>query len=82
MLRYSTTEARKHFSEIFNRVRYEHIIIAIGRHEKDEVLIVPKPDLDQELPVSQMNAASPSFDFLKDEPDLYSLKDLKKRYVL
>lgn len=81
MIRYSTTEARKHFSDILNKVRYEKIIVAIGRHDKEEVLMVPKPDLNEDLPISQMNAASTSFDFLQQEPDLYSLKDLKKRYV-
>lgn len=81
MIRYSTTEARKHFSDILNKVRYEKIIVAIGRHDKEEVLMVPKPDLNEDLPISQMNAASTSFSFLQQEPDLYSIKDLKKRYV-
>jgi len=81
MIHYSTTEARKHFSEIINRVRFEHIIIAVGRHKKGEVLIVPKPELDEKLPVSAINAGSPSFSFLAKEPDLYSIDDLKKRYV-
>lgn len=81
MIHYSTAEARKHFSEIINRVKYEKIIIAIGRWKKDEVLVIPKPDLEEEIPTSAMNAASPSFNFLESEPDLYSLKDLKRRYV-
>ena len=81
MLRYSSSDARKNFSELVNRVRFEKIIIAIGRHDKDEVLLIPKPEIDEEIPVSEMNAASSSFDFLNDEPNLYSLKDLKKRYV-
>lgn len=81
MIRYTTSEARKHFSEIVTRVKYEKIIIAIGRRKKEEVLIVPAPELDQEIPVSQMNAASASFDFLKEEPDIYTFSDIKKRYV-
>ncbi len=31
--------------------------------------------------ITQMNTHSKSFDFLKNEPDIYSLSDLKKRYV-
>ena len=69
MIHYSTVEARKHFSEIINRVKYEKIIVAIGRWNQDEVLIVPKPDLKEKIPMSAMNASSPSFDFLESEPN-------------
>ncbi len=81
MQHYTSSEARKHFSEILNRVRFQKIIVSVGRHEEQEVLIIPKPELDESLPISQMNAASPSFAFLEDEPDLYSLDDLAERYV-
>lgn len=30
--------------------------------------------------ISKINEASPSFDFLSDEPDLYSISDLKVNY--
>ncbi|MBI5754619.1 hypothetical protein HZA41_00185 [Candidatus Peregrinibacteria bacterium] len=81
MLHYSASSARKHFSEILNRVKYEKIIVVIGHRNKEEVLMVPKPDMAEALPISAINAASRSFKFLEDEPDMYSLKDLKKRYV-
>ncbi len=81
MVHYSTTEVRKHLNEIINRVKYQKIVISVGRHNKQEVLIVPKPETEDELPISEINAASSSFVFLKNEPDLYSLKDLKRRYV-
>lgn len=81
MIHYSASDARKHFSEILNRVRFEKIIIAVGRNDKDEVLIVPSPNNDADFSISSVNAASPSFAFLEGEPDIYSLKDLKKRYV-
>ena len=81
MKHYSTTEARRHLSEIVNQVKYQKIIISIGRHDEEEVLVVPKMESGESLPISEMNAASPSFVFLEDEPDLYSLEDLKKRYV-
>ncbi|MBT4384808.1 type II toxin-antitoxin system Phd/YefM family antitoxin [Candidatus Peregrinibacteria bacterium] len=81
MKHFTTTEARKNLSKIVNEVKYKKVIIAIGRRDEEEVYVIPKPDLDEELPISQINAASPSFDFLDDEPDIYSLNDLKKRYV-
>ncbi len=81
MKHYSTTEARKHFSEIIEQVRYLKAIVSVGRRGEEEVLIVPKPEINEDLPISAINASSSSFDFLEDEPDIYSLKDLKKRYV-
>lgn len=82
MLHYDTSDARKHLNEIVNKVKYQKVIISLGRRGKSEVLIVPKPDLDEtETPITDINSNSSSFDFLKEEPDLYSLKDLKKRYV-
>jgi len=81
MKHYDTSEARKHLNEIVNKVRYQKAIISIGRRGKSEVLVVPAPEPEEDLPVSEINAKSPSFDFLENEPDLYSLHDLKKRYV-
>ena len=82
MRHYSTTEARKHFSEIIEQVHYLKVIVSVGRHGEKEVLIVPKPEIDNDdLPISSVNAASVSFQFLEEEPDIYSFNDLKKRYV-
>ena len=81
MRHYTTTEARKHLGEIVNQVKYQKIIISIGRRDEEEVLMVPKVTLDESLPMSEMNAQSSSFQFLNEEPDIYSMKDLKKRYV-
>jgi PHD/YefM family antitoxin component YafN of YafNO toxin-antitoxin module len=81
MKHYTTTEARKHLSAIVSQVRYQKIVISIGRRNEEEVLVVPKMTLNEELPISEINAQSSSFQFLEEEPDLYSLKDLKKRYV-
>ncbi len=81
MRHYTTTEARKHLCDIVNQVRYQKIIVSIGRRDEEEVLVVPKITLDESLPISEMNARSSSFRFLEDEPDIYSLGDLKKRYV-
>lgn len=81
MFHYNTSEARKHLKEIVNVVKYQKVIISIGRRDEIEVLIVPQPDRSEQPEVSDINARSPSFDFLKGEPDIYSIKDLKKRYV-
>ena len=81
MLHYNTSEARKHLNEIVNKVKYQKIIISLGRHGEGEVLVVPKPKVYETLPISEVNSASPSFDFLENEPDIYGFNDLKKRYV-
>ena len=80
MITYSTTEARAILGDIVNQVKYQKKIIAIGRNKKAEAYIIPIPE-EQDLPISDINANSSSFNFLKDEPDLYSLNDLKKQYV-
>ena len=36
---------------------------------------------DDDIPLTEINAASESFAFLENEPDLYTMDDLKKRYV-
>ncbi len=83
MIKYSTTDARKKFSDIINQVKYGKKIIAIGRNRNyTEALIVPYPKIDdQNIPISEINAQSASFDFLENEPDIYNISDLKKQYV-
>ncbi len=34
-----------------------------------------------DIPMTEINAQSDSFKFLEDEPDLYSLNNIKKKYV-
>ena len=79
----STSEVRKDISEIVNEIRYNNKMFAIGRHGRAEVLLMKYPDnYNSELgDITNFNANSDSFDFLRDEPNLYSLSDLKKRYV-
>ena len=38
-------------------------------------------EMSPDLSMTEINSASGGFDFLKDEPDLYSTDDLKKSYV-
>lgn len=76
----SITEGRKQLGELVNVVKYQHRVIALGKHGKADVLIVAVPELEGDVPVTEMNAASSSFNFLEDEPDLYSIDDLKVTY--
>jgi prevent-host-death family protein len=41
----SATEAREHFSEVVNRVRYGRERILLGRHGNEQAAIVPVEDL-------------------------------------
>lgn len=38
-------------------------------------------EMSEELPITEINAELGGFDFLEEEPDLYSIEDLKKKYV-
>jgi len=79
----STTEARKNMKTLVDAVRETGAVYAIGRREKPEVLLVKFPrDWNKELnTITNINAYSESFTFLEEEPNLYSLNDLKKKYA-
>jgi PHD/YefM family antitoxin component YafN of YafNO toxin-antitoxin module len=79
----TTTEARKNMKTLVDLVKETGVVFAIGRRDKPEALLVKFPrDYNQELnEITNMNAYSESFSFLKEEPDLYSAKDLKKIYA-
>lgn len=76
----SITDGRKQLGELVNIVKYQHKVVALGKNGRADVLIVSMPDMDSDIPVTGINAASPSFRFLEDEPDLYSIDDLKVKY--
>jgi len=80
---YSTTEARIKLGELINLLKYKGGMFAIGRHNKKEALVIPFPqNLNNKLSeITNFNANSNSFSFLEQEPDLYSISDLKKVYV-
>jgi|SaaInlStandDraft_3_1057020.scaffolds.fasta_scaffold173019_2 hypothetical protein len=80
MQSFSTTQARTQLGEIINKVKYQKVIVALGRNNKAEVLVTPIPD-EQDIPISEINTYSPSFDFLNNEEDIYSKDDLKVSYV-
>lgn len=79
----SSTAMRKDIAEIINEVKYTNQVFGVGRRNKIEAIIMKYPShINLELnEVTNINANSASFDFLEDEPELYSLKDLKKKYA-
>lgn len=83
MKQLSTTEMRSHISEVIDEVRYNNQVFGVGRRDKIEVLIMKYPEnLNKKLnELTNFNANSSSFDFLRDEPDIYSVNDLKMVYV-
>lgn len=38
-------------------------------------------EMDEDLPIARMAQEGGAFDWLKDEPDIYSLDDIKERNV-
>ena len=79
----STTIARKQLGRLIVSVRENNLTLGIGRHDRPEVLLIKYPDyLNQELDEwTNFVANSGGFDFLKDEPEIYSVNDLKKQHV-
>ena len=79
----TTTNARKNIGNIINRVKYFGDVFAIGRRDSIDALLIQFPQIyNADLnDITNINANSKSFDFLAKEPDLYSISDLKKKYV-
>jgi hypothetical protein len=79
----TTTNARKNISSIIDRVRMHGEVFGIGRRNSIDALIIQFPGAyNKELnDITNINTLSHSFDFLNEEPEAYSIADLKKRYV-
>jgi len=79
----STTEFRKNISEMLSLIREEKGSLIIGRRNNPEAIIIPFPkNFNSNLSeISNINAYSESFSFLDKEPNFYSAKDIKKKYV-
>jgi prevent-host-death family protein len=76
----STTDVRKNISEMVDAVRETGSVFLIGRRGAPEAVLLKFPteyrtDVSD---ITNVNAYSGSFDFLRDEPDLYSVADIKK----
>lgn len=77
---FSITEGRKKLGELVNIVKYQRRTIAIGNHGKPEALLIAFAAPEDDVPMAAVNAASGSFRFLDDEPDLYSAADATHTY--
>ena len=79
----TTTSARKHIKSIIDRVKYRGEVFGIGRRSSIDAVVLKFPDVYNVAvnDITNVNAYSKSFDFLKNEPDLYSVSDVKKRYA-
>jgi len=79
----SITTARNEIKTLIDRVKYRGEVFGIGRHNSIDAIIVQFPqNYNKKLgEITNLNANSRSFDFLKEEPDLYNLSDLKKVYA-
>lgn len=75
----SSTNTRKNISVIIDHVKTTGEPFVISRQGRPEVMIIKVPtDTNNKLnEITNINAYSQSFDFLKDEPELYSIDDLK-----
>lgn len=79
----STTEARERMSDLVNIVSTSRKSIVIGRRNIPEVVLIPFPTFwnGKFSEITNINAYSKSFDFLANEPEIYSVKDIKHRYA-
>ena len=79
---FTTTDARKHIKDIVDRAKYRGEVFGIGRRESIDAIVVGFPQVFNANmnDITNVNAYSRSFDFLAEEPELYSDADLKKRY--
>ncbi len=79
----STTNVRKEISRMVSHVRETGAVFAIGRRDVPEALLIKYPtDYTSEVSdITNINTYSDSFNFLTDEPDLYTIDDLKKKYA-
>ncbi|TRZ64754.1 type II toxin-antitoxin system Phd/YefM family antitoxin [bacterium] len=79
----STTEAREQMSELVNIVSTSRKSIVIGRRNVPEVVMIPFPIFwnGKLSEITNINAYSKSFDFLKNEPEIYSIRDIKQKYA-
>jgi hypothetical protein len=78
----STTEAREQISELVNLVSTSHKSIVIGRRNIPEVVLIPFPTFwnGKLSEITNINTYSKSFDFLSNEPEIYSVNDIKQKY--
>ena len=79
----STTLTRKNIKYMIDQVKFKGEVFAIGRRGSIDAILIQYPSsYNKELnDITNINTASGSFDFLKNEVDIYRISDLKQRYV-
>ncbi len=79
----STTEARERMSDLVDIVSTSRKSIVIGRRNVPEVVLIPFPAFwnGKLSEITNINAYSKSFDFLANEPEIYSIEDVKNKYA-
>ncbi|MDO8520660.1 MAG: hypothetical protein Q7S52_00930 [bacterium] len=79
----TTTNVRKNLSRLVDEVRLHNTVIAIGRRKNPDALLVKFPEYYNNALSAELNfqANGRALEWLKDEPDLYTTGDLKKRYA-
>ncbi|MEK7068807.1 MAG: hypothetical protein AAB947_00315 [Patescibacteria group bacterium] len=79
----TTTVARKEIKTIVDRAKYRGEVFGIGRRDSIDAILIgfPRAYSNEADDITNVNAYSKSFDFLADEPDMYSTADVKKRYA-
>jgi len=79
----TTTNARRNIKAIVDRVKFRGDVFGLGRRNSIDAVIIQFPEIyNRDLnDITNINSYSKSFDFLKDEPELYSVFDVKKKYV-
>jgi mRNA interferase MazF len=78
---FTTTNARKNIALIINDVRENNSVVALGRRDRPDVLLLKYPEFYSRKVSDEVNfqANSKALDFLRDEPDVYFAADLKCR---
>ena len=77
----TVSEGRKKLGTLIDIAKYQGKVITFGRRGKAEAYLIAIPADQEDFSITAINTASPSFAFLHEEPDLYSLNDIKETYV-
>ena len=79
----NTTEFRRNLSDFIQEVYEGNTSIVLGHHDKPRAVLIKYPDTYNEVfsDIANMNAYSGAFNFLADEPELYTKDDVKELYA-
>lgn len=74
----STSKARNTLPQIIEALKERDGVFVIGRRNIPEAVLIKFPShyRKEVSDITNVNANSASFDFLDDEPDLYSIADI------